>query len=82
MNTLGKQGLWLRVNHQRWKMNNLGKQGLWLRVNHQKMEDEESRKTRSLVKGKPSKDLRYKNWVQIWKHRLVVLQSHHVVLSF
>ena len=37
-------------------MNNLGKQGLWLRVNHQKMEDEQSRKTRSLVKGKPPKD--------------------------
>ena len=37
-------------------MKNLGKQGLWLRVNHQKMEDEQSRKTRSLVKGKPSKD--------------------------
>jgi len=39
-------------------MNNLGKQGLWLRVNHQKMEDEQSRKTRFLVKGKPPKDRR------------------------
>ena len=36
-------------------MNNLGKQDFWLRVNHQKIEDEHSRKTRSLVKGKPSK---------------------------